>query len=59
MRVPKFVIKNAPFEFHFNLVAPNGEIIATSEMYTSLEACKKGINAVKKYAKTAKVKMEE
>ena len=30
----------------FNLKAGNGEIIATSETYNSLDACKNGINSV-------------
>lgn len=30
----------------FNLKAGNGEVIATSETYNSLEACKNGINSV-------------
>lgn len=34
--------------FYFNLKANNGEIIATSEMYETKQACKKGIAAVKK-----------
>ncbi|MCH5195118.1 MAG: YegP family protein [Oscillospiraceae bacterium] len=32
--------------FMFNLKAGNGEIIATSETYNSLDACKNGINSV-------------
>jgi uncharacterized protein YegP (UPF0339 family) len=35
----------------FRLKARNGEIIATSEAYTTLASCKKGIAAVKKCAK--------
>lgn len=34
--------------FYFNLIASNGEIIATSEMYESKQGCKKGIAAVKR-----------
>ena len=34
--------------YYFNLKANNGEIIATSEIYTSKQSCKKGIRAVKK-----------
>lgn len=37
-------------EFQFNLVAPNQEIILTSEGYTSLAGCKNGIESVKKNA---------
>ena len=32
--------------FIFNLKAGNGEVIATSETYNSLDACKNGINSV-------------
>ena len=32
--------------FMFNLKAGNGEVIATSETYNSLDACKNGINSV-------------
>ena len=32
----------------FNLKANNGEIIATSEVYTTERACKKGIESVRK-----------
>jgi len=43
----KFEIKRAKDnEFYFNLLAPNGEIILTSEMYRSKTGAKKGIAAV-------------
>ncbi len=32
--------------FIFNLKAPNGQVIATSEVYNTLDSCKKGINSV-------------
>lgn len=35
-------------EFQFNLKASNGEIILTSEGYTTKENCKNGIESVKK-----------
>ncbi len=41
--------------FMFNLKAGNGEIIATSETYESLDACKNGINSVVKNAPEAAV----
>ncbi len=47
----KFVIstrKNG--EFQFNLKAGNGEIILTSEGYTSKASCHNGIESVKKNA---------
>ena len=50
----KFVIKPAKSGgFVFNLKAGNGEVIATSEVYNSLEACKNGIESVKTNAPVA------
>ncbi len=52
----KFQIsKSSDGQFFFNLIAANGEVVVTSEMYASLAMAKKGISAVKRYAKTAKV----
>lgn len=51
----KFVIKKTGAGYHFVLKAGNGEIIATSETYTSKDACKNGIESVKKNAPTAEV----
>ena len=42
----KFVIKETKTGFKFDLKAGNGEVIATSETYNSLDACKNGINSV-------------
>ena len=48
----KFVIKKGSSgQFHFNLKAGNGEIILTSEHYTTKAACNKGIDSVKANAK--------
>ena len=45
----KFVIsQRANGEFQFNLKAGNGQVILTSEGYTTLAACKNGIESVKK-----------
>ena len=49
----KFVIKQAKNGPMFNLKARNGEIIGTSEQYSSLDACKNGIASVQKSAPTA------
>ena len=43
----KFVIKETKTGFVFNLKAGNGEVIATSEVYSSESACKNGIESVK------------
>jgi len=43
-----FEIKNAiDNQFFFVLKARNGEVIATSEMYKTKQACYKGISSVK------------
>jgi uncharacterized protein len=52
----KFELKQAKSgQFHFNLKAGNGEIIATSEMYESKASAKNGIESVKKNAADAEV----
>jgi len=47
--------KSKDDQFYFVLVAPNNEVIATSEMYTTKAMCKEGVEAVKKYASTAPI----
>ena len=49
----KFVIKKAAKGFMFNLLAGNNQVIATSEVYSSLASCKSGIESVKKNAVAA------
>ena len=49
----KFVIKTAKTGFMFNLKAGNGEVIATSEVYSSMDACKNGVASVAKNAPIA------
>ncbi len=49
------VFKDIAGDYRFRLKAPNGEIIATSEGYTTKQACLNGIEAVKKYAPNAPV----
>jgi len=39
--------------YRFRLIAPNGQIIATSQGYKSKESCKKGIASVVKNAPSA------
>jgi len=34
-------------QYYFNLKANNGEVVATSEMYTTKQSCSDGINSVK------------
>ncbi len=49
----KFEIKNVKTGIKFDLKATNGEIIATSEVYTTEAACLKGIESVKNNALSA------
>ncbi len=51
----KFVIKQTKTGIKFNLKAGNGEIIATSEVYTSEAACRKGIASVQRNAPIAAI----
>lgn len=51
----KFVIKQAKTGPMFNLKAGNGQVIATSEIYSSMDACKNGIASVIKNAPIAPV----
>ena len=44
----KFAIKETKTGFKFDLNAGNGEIIATSEIYTTMAACKNGVESVRK-----------
>ena len=51
----KFIIKKTATGTKFDLKATNGETIATSEVYESEAACKKGIESVIKNAPVAGV----
>ena len=42
----KFVIRKTSTGIKFDLKAGNGETIATSEVYTSEDACRKGYKAM-------------
>ncbi len=44
----KFVVKETKTGIKFDLKAGNGQVIATSEVYTTEAACLKGIESVKK-----------
>ena len=46
----KFVVKETKTGFHFNLVAGNGQVIGSSEVYTTMAALNKGIESVRKNA---------
>ena len=49
----KFVVREVPSGFKFDLKATNGQVIATSEVYESKAACQNGVESVKKNAPEA------
>ena len=51
----KFVLSEAKNGYKFNLVAGNGEIIATSQVYKSAATAKKGIASVMANAPCANI----
>lgn len=48
--------KSSNGQYYFVLKAGNGKTIATSEMYTTKDGCKNGIQSVKDNASTAEIK---
>lgn len=51
----KFAVKTVKTGIKFDLKASNGEVIATSEVYTSRSACLNGVESVRKNAPIAKL----
>lgn len=52
----KFVIKKGSSgQFHFNLVSANGEVVVTSETYTTKQSAQDGIESVRRLATDATV----
>ena len=51
----KFVIRNVASGIKFDLKATNGQVIATSEVYTTEAACRNGIESVMKNAPEAQI----
>jgi uncharacterized protein YegP (UPF0339 family) len=52
----KFVLKKGTTgKYHFNLVAGNGQVIATSESYESRESALNGIESVRHNAPGAEI----
>ncbi len=49
------VYKDSRGQFRFRLIAPNNEIVAVSEAYTSKANCINGVEAVTKYAAVAEI----
>ncbi len=51
----KFVVRNVSSGVKFDLKATNGQVIASSEVYSAKAACMKGLKSVQKNAPVAKV----
>ena len=51
----KFIVKNTATGVKFDLKASNGEVIATSEVYTNERNCMKGVASVQRNAPKAEV----
>ena len=51
----KFVVKKTDTGYKFDLKAGNGEVIATSEGYSTKPNCLNGVESVKKNAPEAEV----
>lgn len=51
----KFIIRTVSSGLKFDLKAANGQTILTSEVYTTMNACRKGIASVQKNAPGAKL----
>ena len=52
----KFIIKTTPSgAYRFNLLASNGQVIATSENYKTKASCINGLDSVRKNSAVAKI----
>ncbi len=51
----KFVIRETSTGVKFDLKATNGQVVATSEVYASTDACKSGIESVRQNAPVANI----
>ena len=49
----KFLVKKTDTGFKFDLLAGNGQVVASSEVYTTEAACLNGVDSVKKNAPIA------
>jgi hypothetical protein len=55
----KFVLKKGESgKFHFNLLAGNGQVVATSQAYESKESALNGIKSVQTNAPEARIEDE-
>ena len=51
----KYVIKTTPTGFHFTLKAGNGEVIASSQTYKTMDGCRNGTQSIMKNAPIAAI----
>lgn len=51
----KFEIKETKTDFKFDLLATNGQVVASSQVYANLKTCKNGIESVKVNAPIAPI----
>lgn len=51
----QFIIRNVPSGIKFDLRTADNQVVATSEVYTTMAACKTGIESVRKNAPIAKM----
>ena len=49
------VFKDAKDEFRFRMVAPNGQIIASSEGYTQKQSCLDTVDSIQRNATEAEI----
>ena len=49
------IIKGRDGQYYFHFKAPNGQIVAQSEGYTSKQSCQYGINCVRQHAHMAEI----
>ena len=49
----RYLIRKVPSGIKFNLMATNGQVIATSEIYSTRTACLGGIASIRRNAPTA------
>ncbi len=55
MHMGKFIVRETNSGMKFDLKAGNGEVIATSQVYSNKESCLKGIESVKATAPIANI----
>lgn len=51
----KFLVRTVSSGYKFDLKATNGQVIAASEVYETIAACRKGAESVRKNAPAARV----